>query len=107
MAIPHAQPASPIDIRPLGEGLKTQSTTTLVKTDTLEVIRMVLPAGKVIPRHDVTGEITLQCMEGLVHVTAGDRQCELAAGQMLFLRGGEPHALHAIHDTSMLLTLLL
>jgi hypothetical protein len=46
MAIPHAKPAEVIDIRPLGTKIDGTRTSTLVKTDSLEVIRLVLPAGK-------------------------------------------------------------
>jgi quercetin dioxygenase-like cupin family protein len=35
----------------------------------LEVIRLVLLAGKVFPPHAVPGEITMQCIEGEVDVT--------------------------------------
>ena len=42
MAIPHAQPGEVIDIRPLGARLKESVTSTLIKTETLEVLRLVL-----------------------------------------------------------------
>ena len=38
MAIPHAKPVETIDVCPLGAELKNARTTTLVKTDSLEVI---------------------------------------------------------------------
>jgi hypothetical protein len=47
MAITHATTGQVLDIRPLGPALATSVTTTLVKTDRLEIIRLVLPAGKV------------------------------------------------------------
>ncbi len=71
MAIPHAKPGQSVDIRPLGEKLKVSVTTTLVKTKKLEVIRLVLPAGKEIPPHHVGGEITVQCLEGAVSFSVG------------------------------------
>ena len=46
MAIPHAKPGEVVDVRPLGSGLSAASTWTIVKTDALEVIRIVLPAGE-------------------------------------------------------------
>ena len=54
MAIPHAKPGEVVDIRPLGAELQDTQTTTLVKTDRVEVIRLVLPAGKEIKRHKRT-----------------------------------------------------
>jgi quercetin dioxygenase-like cupin family protein len=107
MAITHAKSGDVIDIRPLGEALKRSLTTTLVKTDRLEVIRLVLPVGKEIPWHQVAGEITVQCLEGRVAFPAGGANRELAAGQMLYLAGNEPHALRGIEDASVLVTILL
>jgi quercetin dioxygenase-like cupin family protein len=70
MAIPHAASGEVVDVRPLGEGLRRAMTTTLVKTDRLEVLRLVLPAGKEIAEHRAPGEITVHCLEGLVEFHA-------------------------------------
>ncbi len=107
MAIPHAKPTDVIDVRPLGAGLTKAQTTTLVKTDSLEVIRLVLPAGKEIKRHAVGGEITVQCLEGKVAFRTGESECELTAGTMIYLAGSAEHSLRAIEDASLLVTILL
>jgi quercetin dioxygenase-like cupin family protein len=107
MAVPHAAPGQVIDVRPLGSALRQSLTTTLIKTARLEVIRLVLPAGKDIPPHKVAGEITVQCLEGRVAFTALGRTQELAAGQMLYLPGHELHALRGLEDASVLVTILL
>lgn len=107
MAIPHAASAEVFDVRPLGARLKGEITKTLVKTDTLEVIRIVLPAGKQLPPHRVEGEITVQCLEGRFSFEANGKTHELSPGQMLYLSGGATHALHGIEDSSLLLTILL
>ena len=73
----------------------------------LELIRLVLPAGKEIPTHKAPGEITVQCLEGRVAFTAEGKTQELANGQLLYLTAGETHALKAIEDSSLLVTLLL
>ena len=70
MSIPHAQSSDVIDLRPLEDTFDRERTTTLVKTESVELIRLVLPAGKSIAEHQVPGEITLQCIEGKVHFTA-------------------------------------
>ena len=69
MAIPHAKSGEVIDLRPVGEAQAPPLTSTLVKTDRLEIIRLAVPAGKELPRHQVAGEITVQCIEG-VHAFA-------------------------------------
>jgi quercetin dioxygenase-like cupin family protein len=107
MAIPHAESGQVIDVRPLGAALGDSVTTTLVKTARLEVIRLVVPAGKEIPPHKAPGEITVQCLEGSVEFTAHGRAQRLEAGQMLFLSQGEEHALQGLADASVLVTILL
>jgi quercetin dioxygenase-like cupin family protein len=107
MAVRHAKSGEVIDVGPLGPALAQARTTTLVKTATLEVIRLVIPAGKQLPRHQVRQEITIQCLEGRVAVTAGDAAHDLGAGQMLYLAGGTPHSLRGVEDASALLTILL
>ena len=107
MAIPHAASGQVIDVRPLGSAIPQSVTTTLVKTKQLEVIRLVLPAGKEIPSHQVPGEITVQCLEGDVEFRAAGQSQVLSTGQLLYLSGNEPHSLMAIQDASVLVTIQL
>ena len=107
MAIPHANPGEAISVRPLGPALAEARTATLIKAQTREVIRLVVPAGKQIPPHQVTGEITVQCMEGRVSFTACGTTRDLAAGDLLYLPGNETHSLRGVEDASVLVTVLL
>ena len=107
MAIHHAQPGDVIDIRPLGNHLAQAVTTTLVKSGQLEIIRIILPAGKEIPPHKVAGSITVQCLEGRVEFHASDRWQTLEPGQMLYLAGNELHAVKGVENSSVLVTILL
>ena len=107
IAFPHATSGQPLDIHPLGERLATAKTTALFKSRDLEVMRLVLLAGKSLPPHKVPGEITIQCLEGRLDVGLEDTTVTLAAGQMLFLAGGAIHAVHAVVDATALLTIAL
>ena len=107
MAISHAKPAELVDVSALGSNLASAQTTTLVKTDSLEVIRLVLPAGKALKPHEVPGEITVQCLEGKVAFCAGDSECELTTGKLIYLAGSDEHSLRAVEDSSLLVTILL
>ena len=106
MSIQHAKPAEVI-LLPLGASLAGSKTTTLAKTADLELIRLVLPAGKEIPTHKAVGEITVQCLEGRVAFTAQAKTQELSAGQLLYLSAAEPHSVKAIEDSSLLVTKVL
>jgi quercetin dioxygenase-like cupin family protein len=107
MAIPHAQPMDIVDVRPLGTGFDEGRTTTLVKTKQLELIRLVLPAGKQVSEHQVAGEITVQCLEGQVEFTSNDVTRPLSPGDLVFLAGASTHSLRAIENSSLLLTIRL
>ena len=107
MAIPHAQPGQVFEVQPAGASGAETKTVTLIKTNDVEVVRLVLARGKVIAQHRAPGEITVQCLEGRVELTAMGRQQELAAGQMLFLSAGAPHSVLALDDSTVLLTILL
>ena len=107
MAIHHSAPAEVFDVRPLGAALSESKTSTLVKTEVLEVIRIVLPADKQLPPHRGEGEITVQCLEGRMAFDADGAERELAQGQMLYLAGGATHALRGIENSSVLVTIVL
>ena len=93
MSIPHAKPGEIVDVSLLGTALATTDTRTLVKTKALEIIRMVVPAGKEIPTHKAKGEIV-----GKIAFTACGETHDLEAGQLLYLPTGELHSLRGVED---------
>ena len=107
MAIPHAKPGEVVDVRPLGSALASSQTVTLLRADHVEVIRLVVPAGKEIAEHKAKGEIVVQCLEGRVAFTAFGKAQNLEAGKLLYLPTGEPHSVKGVEDASLLLTILL
>jgi len=107
MALQHADPLDVIDVQPLGSGLHDAVTTSLLKTPALQLMRLVLAAGERLPQHRVAGAITVHCLEGVSIITTPSRSCRLQAGQLVMLDGNEPHAVEALTDSSLLVTVLL
>jgi quercetin dioxygenase-like cupin family protein len=107
MALPHAKPGEVVDVRPLGSGLASAQTKALIRAEQVEVIRLVVPAGKEIEEHQAKGEIVVQCLEGRVAFTAFGKTQTLEAGKLLYLPTGEPHTVKGVEDASLLLTILL
>jgi quercetin dioxygenase-like cupin family protein len=107
MAIPHAKPGEIVDVRPLKSALAGAETRTLVRAEQVEVIRLIVPAGKEISEHKAKGELIVQCLEGRVAFTAFGKTHILEAGTLLYLPTGEPHAVKGIENASLLLTILL
>lgn len=107
MALPHATSGQVIDIRPLGPRIAEAVSNAIFKTPQLELMRLVMPRGKSMPEHSVPGAVTIQCLEGVIELQAHQQTQTVKAGELVYLEGGEPHALHALEDSSVLVTLLL
>jgi quercetin dioxygenase-like cupin family protein len=107
MAIPHAKPGEIVDVRPLGSALASAQTETLVRDEQVEVIRLVVQAGKEIPEHKAKGEVVVHCLEGRVAFTACGQTQTLEAGHLLYLPTGEPHSVKGVENASLLVTVLL
>jgi quercetin dioxygenase-like cupin family protein len=107
MSIPHALSGQPVDVKPFGPALAEQRSEALFKSQQLEVMRLVLPAGKAMPPHKIRGELTLQCLEGRLDVTVAGVSSVMQAGQLMFLLGEVAHSVTALEDASALLTIVL
>ena len=69
---------------------------------------MVLSAGKFLPKHQSSGKATVLCQEGEVelHNTLGTQT--MRAGDFVHLQArAPPHALKAVQDTVLLVTICL
>jgi nucleotide-binding universal stress UspA family protein/quercetin dioxygenase-like cupin family protein len=106
-AEPTTKPGDIVDVRPLATALSTAKTKTLAKTSDLEIIRLVVPAGKEIAEHKAKGALVVQCLEGQVAFSALGRTQQLHAGELLHLPRGESHSLRGVHNASLLLTIFL
>lgn len=92
------------DVRPLGSFLTDARSGPLVKTAGMEVLRLVMRAGKNIATHRAPGEATVQCLEGHVDFHVGGQTHRIGPGQLIHLRDGESHAVVALEDSSLLVT---
>lgn len=106
MAQRHAQSGQIVDLRPFGKDFSSQRTTAIVKAESFEAIRLVIPRDVEIPEHKVAGDIMLHCLEGRVTLDLADAEHELSAGDWVYLEGSAIHRLKAIEDASLLLTIL-
>lgn len=105
MGLHHAKAGEVVDLRPLGNNLKDAKTAAIIKAESFEAIRLVVLAGREIPSHEVSGNITLHCLEGRVSLGLNDSEIELSAGDWVYLDGGEAHSVKGIEDSSILLTI--
>lgn len=107
MSLHHAASGEIVSVRPLGEKLPASVSTALLKAHQMEVMRLVLQAGKSVPEHLVQGELTLQCLEGEVELRAHGKTQRLHAGEFVYLEGQVLYALQAMEHSSLLMTVVL
>ncbi len=106
MALTHSAPGELIDV--LGSGpIAPERSRMLVRTEHLQVFRYALPAGKVVDTHTAAGLMVVHCLEGDVDFAARGEVRRLTPGVMLYLPNREPHALTAVTDALLLLTIVL
>ena len=106
MALNHTLAGQPAGIAaPVQPG--ALSAAALFKSRDLEVIRLLIPAGKGLPPHRVPGEITVQCVSGQLEIGLDDGTALLEPGQLLYLAGDAMHSVRAITDACALVTIAL
>jgi quercetin dioxygenase-like cupin family protein len=106
MAISHLLSGEVTSVLPLGDMLAQASTMALLRERRLEVMRLVLPAGKGMPEHAVDGPITVQCIEGEVIFSFDNTDRLMRAGDFLYLAAGTRHKLAALSNASVLVTIV-
>jgi len=107
MALPHAQMLDVISIGPLGPALNSAVSTSLLKTDRVQLLHLVLRAHHDLPEHEVDNECSIHCLEGDVEVQMPGGARRLGPGQLLVLPARQRHSLSARVDSAVLVTLLM
>jgi quercetin dioxygenase-like cupin family protein len=107
MALPHAQPLDVINVQPLGDKLIDAFSTSLLKTDRIQLLHLVLPAHFDQPEHHVDEECVVHCLEGDVDVVMAGGERRLGPGQLVVLPGKQRHSIRARTDSAVLVTLML
>lgn len=106
MATHHAEPGEIVDLKSWAQDLPFEQTKVIIKTKELELVRLVIPAGKQIPEHKVTGPIVIHCLDGELIITAMNTNTCLTTGHLLYLKPGEPHALKSVSNSIVLLSII-
>lgn len=78
---------------------------TLLRTDDLRVVLIVMKEGSRIEEHDTAGTVTVQALDGELVLSMPEREVTLPAGSLLALDSGVEHDVRAAVDSAFLLTL--
>ena len=107
MALQHAVSGERIVLQRGDDDIAHFTSVALVKTEHMELMRLVIPKERPIPEHRVEGEVTILCLEGELAVDAHGRTTALKPNEMVYLAGGEPHTIRATKDAVALMTILM
>ncbi|MBQ5949960.1 cupin domain-containing protein [Massilia sp. ST3] len=107
MALQHAVSGERIALERGDDDIAHFTSVALVKTEHMELMRLVVPKERPIPEHRVEGEVTILCLEGELAVDAHGRTTALKPNEMVYLAGGEPHTIRALKDAVALMTILM
>ena len=106
MATHHASPGEIVDLATWAQDVPNEKTKVIVKTNEMELVRLVLPAGKEFADHKVSGSCVIHCITGEVECPAMGATQALTSGQLLYLMPDEPHSVRAVVDSVVLLTIV-
>ena len=106
MAEPIANPGLTAFVEPLATAGETSRKTTLVKTPQVEIIQLMVPAGRDVPTHQAQGEVVIHCLEGRVSMCAAGKTYDLQPGQLLHLSLDDQFSIRGIDNASVLVTLI-
>lgn len=80
---------------------------TVIREPHAEIFRLVLKKGKHLAEHTAAGAITVQCVSGVVEMTALGKTQSMPVGTLVYLADREPHAVTAIEDSVLLVSMWL
>jgi quercetin dioxygenase-like cupin family protein len=78
---------------------------TVLHNEDLRIVLMILSRGARIPQHHAKGSLAIHTLDGRVIVTLLESSFDLGPGQMLAIQRDVSHALVAIEDTALVLTI--
>jgi quercetin dioxygenase-like cupin family protein len=76
----------------------------LIHRGPLRLLLFTFEAGGGLPEHRAPGHVVIHCLRGALHVEAGAAQHRLGPGEVLVLDPSVPHAVQAVAESDMLLT---
>jgi quercetin dioxygenase-like cupin family protein len=106
MALYHVQPGEVVALH-CPEGVAAERNVALFKARDLEVLRLSLRAGESLPPHRVAGDITVQCLAGMIEVGLPGHRARLQAGELVYVPGDVAHDVLAVQDAAALVTIAL
>lgn len=81
------------------------SARTLVKYPNFRIVLIAIKKGACIPKHKADGAISIQVLQGQIHLLIARHPVNLSSGHLLALDQSFPHDIEAMEDSAFLLSI--
>jgi quercetin dioxygenase-like cupin family protein len=78
---------------------------TVLREDDLRVVVLAMKAGAIVPEHQAAATGSLQVIAGHIRLTFAERSVELSPGQLVAIERAARHAVEALEESTLVLTL--
>jgi quercetin dioxygenase-like cupin family protein len=82
-----------------------RSSRTLAKYPDFRAVLVTMKAETTMEEHNTEGSISVHTLTGRVRLKVGNQQVEIPADHVVMLNSDLPHSVHALVDSSFLLTI--
>jgi len=110
MATHHAEPGEVVDLATWSEDLPVDKSKAIAKVAHLELARLVVKSGASMHSSgycQVPGPIVIHCLEGEIELCMPGETRLIRRGQLAYLLGQTDHSIRGVHDSVVLLTIVL
>ena len=110
-AAPAPEAAAPhmVDIADLASMIEIQAeatvSRTVLKEDGLRTVLFAFDRDQVLTEHTAAMPVMIQVLSGLLRIGAEGREVELAPGGVVYLGTRQPHTVHAVEPSKMVLSM--
>jgi quercetin dioxygenase-like cupin family protein len=87
------------------DGVAGHRQVALVRRGPVSLILFLFEAGASLREHRADGEVTIQVLAGRLSVSAAGEAFDLGPGELVSLAPGHPHAVQALEESTMLLSI--
>lgn len=94
---------SPGEVVEVGVDREATANTTIIKAGEIEITRLAVGAGEHRPTYQAPGEVIVFCLDGRAVLDALRTERELKPGELVYLPANEPHAVHGIDSSTLLI----
>jgi quercetin dioxygenase-like cupin family protein len=95
-----------VDVFATPAGADPEESIALLRTDQIEVIRRVVPAGTSVPVHTLHGDLTMLCLAGEIQLTVESTQKRLAQGVLALVEKGHAYSYASAAGGTVLMTIV-